>query len=359
MSVLSTCLQAYLKGQKIVFFGAGQYSLSLMPLISNTISYFVDNSPAKQGTKFWGIDVFKPEILNEEDTENIIILINSEYYQEMAKQCYEMGHKNIYSGMYMNANTPVPKSDIYIENFLMRRASHFIEKYGDEIIHTILGKFEDDNSREMFTKIIELYKKGNFDFSSVCSEGMYFNDIFSIENNEVFIDCGVYDGKTIVDFILFSKGKYKKIYGFEPDSLNYSLSHRHISDLRGVTLLNKGVSDSEGELLFDNRGTQSSKLVENQDGNEFVKIQVTKLDSLLEEKVSFIKMDIEGAEFSAIHGATELIKKYKPKLAISVYHNDDDLIRIPILLHQLVPEYKLYLRHHTTMHVDTVLYAKI
>ena len=188
---------------------------------------------------------------------------------------------------------------------------------------------------------------------------MYFNDVFDIQDDEIFVDCGAYDGKSVVDFIFYVKGKYKKIYAFEPDIANYTLCYNNLADLRDVFLYNSALSDSEGDYLFDSRGTQSSKIVGNDVGGNLIKIHTTKLDSLINEPVSFIKMDIEGAEYSAIHGATEIIRKCKPKLAISVYHNDDDLIRIPLLLRELVPEYKFYLRHHTAMYVDTVLYAKI
>lgn len=359
MSILSTCVKAHLSGKKIVFFGAGQYSLSLMRLLHNKIAYFVDNAPYKQGTMFWGIKVYPPEKLIEEDRNEIVIIINAEYYQEIAKQCYDLGQRNIYAGMYKNANEIVPESEFESDNLLKRRVAVLTEKYGDGFFTEMCGMFTDDKSKDVFLKIIELYDQGSFDFTGVCSGGIYFNGIFDFRDDEVFVDCGAYDGKTVIDFIFYTKGKYKKIFAFEPDVINYSLCHKNLADLRDVILLNSGLSDSVGDLWFDSRGTQSSKIVSNNSGNNLTKICAVKLDSLISESVSFIKMDIEGAEYSAIQGAAEIIRKYKPKLAISVYHNDEDLIRIPLLLRKLVPEYKFYLRHHTTMYVDTVLYAKV
>lgn len=362
MSILSTCIKAHLAGKKIVFFGAGQYSLSLMPLLYSKIAYFVDNMPYKQGTQFWGIKVYPPERLLEEEADETVIIVNAEYYQEIAKQCYDLGQKNIYAGMYKNANEIVPESEFEAENFLKRRVAVLEEKYGVETFSEMSDLFADHKSKEVFLKVIELYKQGSFDFSSVCSGGMYFNEIFDFRNDEVFVDCGAYDGKTVVDFIFYVKGKYQKIYAFEPDLVNYSLCRKNLADLHNVFLLNSGLADSEGDYWFDSRGSQSSRIVENNfninEDDSLNKIHAVKLDSLSKEPISFIKMDIEGAEYSAIQGATEVIRKYKPKLAISVYHHDDDLIRIPLLLRQLVPEYKFYLRHHTTTYVDTVLYAK-
>jgi len=74
---------------------------------------------------------------------------------------------------------------------------------------------------------------------------------------------------------------------------------------------------------------------------------------------TFIKMDIEGAELNALKGAKKTIIANTPKLAISIYHQLNDLWEIPIYIKQLVPEYKLYVRHHSKTIAETVLYACI
>jgi hypothetical protein len=70
-------------------------------------------------------------------------------------------------------------------------------------------------------------------------------------------------------------------------------------------------------------------------------------------------MDIEGSEPQALSGAEEIIKKQKPKLAISVYHKLEHLWEIPLYLKHIVPEYKIYLRHHSPLEYETVCYAII
>lgn len=90
------------------------------------------------------------------------------------------------------------------------------------------------------------------------------------------------------------------------------------------------------------------------------KIPADTIDHLLKnEKVSFIKMDIEGAEMEALKGAAEVIKANKPGLAISIYHKPNDFYEIPLYIMALVPEYRLYVRHHSCFFADTVLYAVI
>ena len=80
---------------------------------------------------------------------------------------------------------------------------------------------------------------------------------------------------------------------------------------------------------------------------------------MLYNAVGFIKMDIEGAEFDALHGAESVIVRDKPLLAISVYHRTGDMLAIMDYLHELVPEYRFWLRHYSIGVADTVLYASV
>ena len=88
-------------------------------------------------------------------------------------------------------------------------------------------------------------------------------------------------------------------------------------------------------------------------------VEFVSLDKAIIEPITFIKMDIEGSEMRALKGAKQIITTYKPKLAICIYHKLDDLWRIPQYIHSLVPEYKFYIRHHSILYSDTVLYATL
>ena len=195
-------------------------------------------------------------------------------------------------------------------------------------------------------EIITLWKK----------ELVYFGRPgLSAQEDEVFIDAGAHDGDTILSFIKWCNGKYKKIIAFEPDVENCRKVQKTLSDneIQNVTLKNLGLWYKNETIGFYNQGTSSSKI----DVNSNSRINVSKLDDIINEKVTFIKMDIEGAELNALKGSTETIKKYKPKLAICIYHKNEDFFEIPYFIHSLVPEYKLYLRHHSWSIYETVLYA--
>jgi hypothetical protein len=118
-----------------------------------------------------------------------------------------------------------------------------------------------------------------------------------------------------------------------------------------MTFLSVGQNDP-GALLEASSFKSSDECL-----NKIV-VQTTSIDEQFDnEEITFIKMDIEGAEIEATLGAAETIKRCRPKLAISAYHNHSDLYRLPLLIHGLYPEYRFYLRQYGYTLFDTVLFA--
>ncbi len=186
------------------------------------------------------------------------------------------------------------------------------------------------------------------------SKRQYFDlEMLPHSDNEVFVDCGCLDGMTSKSFVKWCKGEYKEIFAFEPDDKQIEKCIYNLRDER-VTFLDKGVWSSKTELKFIGALEGSSHI--NEMGSQT--ISVDKLDNVLGEKtVSFIKMDIEGAEREALIGAEKLIKLYKPKLAISIYHKPEDIYEIPNLLLNYNENYVFYMRHYSVSASETVLYA--
>lgn len=186
-------------------------------------------------------------------------------------------------------------------------------------------------------------------------KNQYFDeDIINLEKSEVFLDCGCYDFETSEIFASRCPD-YKKIICFEPDLKNRGCIERKIKDnnLRDITVYPYGVWDRNDTLYFAGNG---SSVMVAESGN--YQIDVVALDNVINDRVTFIKMDIEGSEMKALLGAQNIIRKYRPKLAICVYHKKEDIVEIPKYILNLVPEYKLYLRHYSNYFAtETVLYA--
>lgn len=188
----------------------------------------------------------------------------------------------------------------------------------------------------------------------------YFNDLtkFALNENCMFFDCGSYDGDTIRNFLEFSCGKYKKIFGVEADAVNFGKLKNFAAqnNCRDLEIFNCSVWNEKGVLSFDGGKGTSSSISDSSGENS---IAVDTIDNLLNSApVTFIKMDIEGSELNALKGAQESIKKFKPVLAICVYHKAEDLITIPQYIKSLNADYKFYLRKHTfILPTELVLYA--
>lgn len=184
----------------------------------------------------------------------------------------------------------------------------------------------------------------------------YFDlDELSHASNEVFVDVGCFDGKTAKSFVNWSK-IYKHIYCFEPDQKNLNKCEANLVVLKNkgkVTIINKGVWSISGILHFDSKGNSGSAISDEGD-----KVLVTTLDDeLMNENVTFVKMDVEGAELEVIKGAAKLIREKKPKLAISIYHKTTDILEIPQILLEYNKNYTFYMRHYSLVAAETVLYA--
>lgn len=189
-------------------------------------------------------------------------------------------------------------------------------------------------------------------------ESYFDEDIFLPRADEIFVDCGAFDGDTIVKFSEFLKkngiSSYKKCFAFEPDEENYKLLKSNLSDYPNIVTYKLGTHCCKDTLHFsDGKGTGSC--IQN---SGTVSIDVDSLDNVLNgEEITYIKMDVEGAELNSLKGAKNIIEKYRPRLAICVYHKTDDLLTIPDYILSINPDYKLYMRNYKGSGVDAVLYA--
>ena len=125
----------------------------------------------------------------------------------------------------------------------------------------------------------------------------------------------------------------------------------------------KGAWDKQCRLSFVATGNATSHIVEGEIADAIGDTESIETNSIDNEAgdmaVSFIKMDIEGAELKALQGSVNAIKQSTPTLAVCVYHNKEDLLDVAEYLKTIVPEYKLYLRHHNWGATETVLYAMV
>lgn len=235
----------------------------------------------------------------------------------------------------------------------------YFNGYAEDIFRN-LGEYnkiynflQDSCSRHIFFNLI------NFKFSSdirymfgfkMLKDDMYFENFLNLSSSPVFVDAGGYIGDTTENFIAHYP-KFEKIFFFEPEGSNIKLAKETLRKYRNITYFQNGLSNKNETVCFSGNGLYGS-VVEN--GETCIK--VLKLDDVIQEKVDFIKMDIEGSESAAIEGAKEIIKEYHPTMAISVYHKKYDFWKIPQQILSIRSDYKLYMRHYTQGTTDSVMF---
>lgn len=172
--------------------------------------------------------------------------------------------------------------------------------------------------------------------------------------DEVYIDGGSYDGDTIRSFIKRVDGRFERIYGFEPDPRTFKRLQQNFADEPRVTPVPKGLYSKRTVLRFADAESRASLLTP----AGAIEVPVTSLDEeLADRRVTYIKMNIEGAELEAITGAQRTIRSHAPKLAISAYHRPSHLWEVPASVMAMRPDYRLFLRQHDGGIIETVLYA--
>ena len=214
---------------------------------------------------------------------------------------------------------------------------------------------------EISKKTLELYLKGiissNPDFyENYAEENQYFPDFIktNLSENEVYVDVGAYTGDSVISFINACNNKYKRIYAFEPDRDSFFCMEKSFADER-IKLIPKGCGKENAIFTFL-PDLDEGKFVEKSDEGE--KIEVVALDDVIFEEVTYIKFDVEGMEMDSLIGCRHLIAKNRPKLAISIYHNIDDLIKCFRYVSSINSDYRFYLRHYwNCCGTDFVLFA--
>jgi len=170
---------------------------------------------------------------------------------------------------------------------------------------------------------------------------------------DIVFDCGTYTGNTSLYFSQ-KVGASGHVYGFEAASATFEKYVRNMRGLENVTPVHAAVGNTTGKLRFVGDGAGAC-IAEN--GEE---VPAITLDEFCRSrnlaKVDFIKMDVEGAEHIALEGAARIIKQHMPKMAISAYHRDFDIISLPARVLSIAP-YTFKLRHFSNREWETVLYC--
>jgi FkbM family methyltransferase len=342
------------KLQSLAIVGAGPEGCRLAALCAARnirIHSIVDDDPAKNGMVVDGSRVAPVESLTALPKSTAVV-VASHRVLGVTQRLRDLGFKTVVPFAMLQVQAPdIFSPHMFYENLLEDLWKHRSE-YG-----ALHDRLADDHSRQVLKAVIEFRRSLDPAVLQpvVSKHDLYAPDgLFEFTDKEVYVDGGSFDGDTIRSFIERVHGRFDAIYGFEPDPVTFAKLKSNFSDEPRVHPIHAGLHSHAGTLRFRDDASRGAIFAD--DG--VIEMPVTTIDDVLgDRRLSYVKMNIEGAEIDALKGGRNAIRKWQPRLAISVYHRASDLWRIPQLVLELVPDYRLYLRQHDGGIIETVLYA--
>lgn len=216
--------------------------------------------------------------------------------------------------------------------------------------------FEDEQSKKVYKNVLKFYYSGRLELLDeiTTDKDEAFGNILCLGENEAYVDIGAYNGDTIDEFLHYTHGKYRNITAFEPNPKNFDKLKNHTKNMADIRLWQIGAYSKNTFLDFNNKAGRNSAI-----SDKGVKTRVASVDSVLcGMAASYIKADVEGADYETLSGMKNTLKNFKPKLNFSAYHRFEDIFRLALYIKELNPDYKIYLRHHLYIPAwDTNLYC--
>jgi FkbM family methyltransferase len=346
-------------GDSLILLGAGQLGRKVLNVLRsagiNPLA-FADNNQNLWGTTIDDLKVLSPVDAAKEfgNKAAFVVTIWSLGYSfsDVQQQLKMLGCKKVVPCL--------PLLWKYHEHLLPHFCldlPHLTFQYPKEIRQTF-SLWADEKSRECF--IAFLRWRLFLDFNNLPKPiDFYPRDIFELDASYGFVDCGAYDGDTIIDFINRQGDTFREIIAVEPDPVNHKKLKDTVSKLdnnirKRITLVHAAISDKKGKISFNACGSMASSITSG--GN--MNIDCITLDDILNPLLMYyVKIDVEGAELSALAGAKRIIKKGKSIWAFTMEHKYDDIWRIPLFIKSISNDYNFYLRSHGFEGIDLTCYA--
>ena len=216
----------------------------------------------------------------------------------------------------------------------------FIDRCRGEI-QSAFDLLADDRSRMVFKGALDFYYTGRLEYLKAIESDKdeVFRDILRL-HDERYLDLGAYRGDTADEFLHYSDG-YESITAVEPNPKNFRKLSEHSADIKNATAVNAGIADREGVMYVTKGGGRMAAL----NADNGIEVPVMTVDSI-DCNPTYIKVDIEGMESAMLNGAIRTLKERRPKLNLAAYHRTEDLFTLILRLHEIDPDYRIFLRKH-------------
>ena len=241
--------------------------------------------------------------------------------------------------------------DMYVPDMPVAGVDEYFDKdfyniHYNEII-AAYECLEDDHSRVIFSSVINYKLSGRMKYLMSCYSTR--DELYSLmpcDHIKTVVDAGAYNGDTAKEAkIYFSR--LEKLYAIEPDKRNFKKLLKYSEaecDVDIIPINAAAWCDNSSGVFFGSGNRNSTALATASFEHSEDEVKMIKIDSIADEKIDYIKYDVEGAEREALTGSHEVILRDRPTLLISLYHRSRDIFELINLVRKKYPDYKLYLR---------------
>ncbi len=342
----------------VILYGAGtlgKMAKDFFNYLGTPLLYVVDKNANQYKTdEYWqNIKIIHPDDVKETDKKDclLVVCIVTTPLMKLRDELKNKGWKDI--AFFYDV------SEAYHDRYPLSNG-WFLGKFNDKekkSIEKVFSSLADDISRAYYVQFLAWRKlriELLFDGLKINKDNRFFIPEITgrLQESEVFVDCGAHKGLVTEKFLKTVNNRYRAIYLIEPDYVNSEILETKLRDIPNTTIIKCALSDKNGEGKFCQGFNFVSKL--NKLGKDNVKIAT--LDSL-NIPATFIKMHLEGGELDALKGAVNTIQKYRPIIAVTIYHNSDGVWKIPLFLISNAKNYKYYMRLHSWGGTGAVFYA--
>lgn len=285
-----------------------------------------------RGHSFRGFKVIKYSDVCEKYADFVIVVCFAVHDEAMLQKIRTMSEKHT----LFAPNVPIVNDGVFTREFIAEHDDEFERAY---------NLLFDDFSRQSFIDVLNFKVSGKVEYLFKCEKQKeeIYSEYLKLNENEIFMDLGAYDGDTVREFLQAVDGRYAGIIAVEADEKNYRKLTDKTAEVSNITTYNLAAWDKKETLFFEKKKGRNSKL----SSAGKVEVNADSVDNILAgEKITILKMDIEGSEEKALDGAKETIAKHRPKLYVCAYHRNSDMYRLPLKIHELCADYKIYFCHH-------------
>jgi FkbM family methyltransferase len=317
---------------------------------------FADNNRAQWGAAVDGVPVMSPDEAVRRFADRAFFIVGIYNSSKPSQQLRDLGCRRVvsYAAFFWKYGDMIPWAPG------LERPSRIVGA-ADEVRRGF-ACLADDRSRAEFAAQIAWRCTLDYGRLPAHDDGsdIYFPpELVRLRTDEVFVDCGAFDGDSVRFFLEKADGRFGQIYACEPDAENRrklggSIEALPAAQRERVTILPFAVGGKDGVVHFNTSGTAGSHMTE-QHGDA---VPCRTIDTLMSGRSpTFIKMDIEGAEPEALAGATATLRRSRPILAVCAYHACEHLWTLPQIMAAAVPDYRISLRRYAEECWEMVYYA--